>query len=154
MELGTEKARIFELKDRQFSAQLSSPHHGLSYDLNLIVMGHATQQAQEAQAMSKGTDEPQRGGQGVNQRSEHNTNTSHHTRDSFTVHPSLIPCERLLLKATVLSNKRQHTQRHRPPEWMDGMEQTICLQQLRNKPKNLLRDEEEKGKRAVKVGSH
>jgi hypothetical protein len=59
-------------------------------------------------------------------------------RDSFTIHPSLWLWQ-LLKKPqqqpTGLSNSSTR--------WMDGMEQTICLQQ-RNKPKNLLRGGEEK----------
>lgn len=115
--LGAEKASTFVWAESSLSSQLSSPHHGLSSDL--IGMGHAIQQAQEARIMSTGTVEPQ-------WVSEHNTNP----RDSFTIHP----CD------CVIKRPQPQAQHH---HGRDGMEQTICLQQ-RNKPKNLLRGDEEK----------
>jgi hypothetical protein len=80
--LNTEKASTFELNDNQFSALTALlPHHGLSSDL--IGMGHAIQQAQEARIMSTGTDEPQ--AERVREQSAIQT-----PKIPFTIHPSIL----------------------------------------------------------------
>ena len=83
--------------------------------------------------MNTGTDKSHREGQ----KAEHNTNAQR-----FLHHPFLWLW--LLLKKPQPQPQPQPTGlSNSSTGWMDGMEQTICLQQ-RNKPKNLLRGGEEK----------